>query len=372
MPKLASNWIISKSVDLRFLIGSVLLSFAMFFLAYLEFLGAVAIWFWWNIVFDSPHFYATYVRTFFDSKQFKQKKLLFGSSFIFFLIGPGVIAISLYFKSLSSFNERLPFVIFVSLFNLWAYWHLVRQHFGLIVLYRKKAEEKTGFLVDKWTFHLLMASSLVFYAVSHSETAMQFQFLEKIITLDHVKDLSVITAGVSFLIFASWQLQSWLKKNIINVPKCFLFIAASGLHLFVCMSKLSLTMPLIVFIPVLGVFHNVQYQALVWFYSQKSYHTSEKQGGYSKFLTKNLSLYIGIGIVVSFLLHHANCFFGAYSCWFSEPNYNQILDSSFIWGDLLFSFVLGVPMQHYFLDQNIWKFSKDNFLSSRFGFSDYH
>ena len=25
-------------------------------------------------------------------------------------------------------------------------------------------------------------------------------------------------------------------------------------------------MPLIVFIPVLGVFHNVQYQALVWFY----------------------------------------------------------------------------------------------------------
>src|SRR5262245_13888874 len=78
--RLKTNWIISKRSDLLWFIGGALAGYAMFYLHAGLQLDMVTVWFLWVVFLDSPHFFGTYVRTYFDKEEFQaRKKLLLGS-----------------------------------------------------------------------------------------------------------------------------------------------------------------------------------------------------------------------------------------------------------------------------------------------------
>src|SRR5215208_2386958 len=119
------RWLISAREDLVWFIGSVVTSYALF---------ALYVWGWvplvpmvaaWAILVDAPHVFATFSRTYFDREERRARGRLLWWSLLFFAAGPLAVVAGLGF-------------LFFFLAALWAYYHLVKQHYGFMVLYKKK------------------------------------------------------------------------------------------------------------------------------------------------------------------------------------------------------------------------------------------
>src|SRR5207244_8760251 len=77
------------------------------------------------ILFDAPHVFGTLSRTYFDRSEWQTRKGLLLGSLLFFIVGPTMVLLG------SGFT-------FFFVAALWAYYHLVKQHYGFMVLYKKK------------------------------------------------------------------------------------------------------------------------------------------------------------------------------------------------------------------------------------------
>src|SRR5947209_14632215 len=158
---LSLRWIISGREDMVWFICSVASSYALFALYVSGILPLVPMVAAWAILIDAPHVFATFSRTYFDRTERKSRKRLLIGSLIFFVVGPMMVL------------ARLGLVFFF-LAALWAYYHLVKQHYGFMVLYKKKNNDlaRTDNFLDR-TF-LLLAFTYPFVAfVARDPSAMQ-------------------------------------------------------------------------------------------------------------------------------------------------------------------------------------------------------
>src|ERR671918_1066345 len=119
------RWIIGARDDLIWFIGSVVSSYlllALYVGGLVPLLPMVALW---AILIDAPHVFATLSRTYFDRSERQNRARLLWGSLLFFAIGPVAV--------LAGFG-----FVFLFVAALWAYYHLVKQHYGFMVLYKKK------------------------------------------------------------------------------------------------------------------------------------------------------------------------------------------------------------------------------------------
>src|SRR5918998_6071743 len=119
------RWIISGREDLIWFIGSVASSYALFALYVSGLLPLVPMVAAWAILIDAPHVFGTFSRTYFDRAERRSRKRLLWGSLLFFAVGPLMV--------LAGAGS-----VFFFLAALWAYYHLVKQHYGFMVLYKKK------------------------------------------------------------------------------------------------------------------------------------------------------------------------------------------------------------------------------------------
>src|SRR5215213_283576 len=119
------RWIISGREDLVWFIGSVASSYALFALYVGGILPLVPMVAAWAILIDAPHVFGTFSRTYFDRTERKNRARLLWGSLLFFAIGPLMVLAGAGF-------------VFFFVAALWAYYHLVKQHYGFMVLYKKK------------------------------------------------------------------------------------------------------------------------------------------------------------------------------------------------------------------------------------------
>src|SRR5918998_4716462 len=119
------RWIISGRDDLVWFIGSVASSYALFALYVSGLLPLVPMVAAWAILIDAPHVFGTFSRTYFDRTERRSRKRLLWGSLLFFIVGPVMVLAGLG-------------LVFFFLAALWAYYHLVKQHYGFMVLYKKK------------------------------------------------------------------------------------------------------------------------------------------------------------------------------------------------------------------------------------------
>ena len=135
------RWIVNPRVDLLWFIGGALAAYALLF-AHARFqVDMIAVWFAWVVVLDSPHFFATISRTYMDREEMMGRKRLLLSSLLWFAAGPAVIGLSWLLMQAGVASYRSAWTTFLLLFNIWAYWHVVRQHFGFLRLYERKGGE---------------------------------------------------------------------------------------------------------------------------------------------------------------------------------------------------------------------------------------
>src|SRR3989442_6667068 len=122
---LSLRWIINAREDLIWFVGSVASSYALLILYVTGILPLIPMVAGWAILIDAPHVFGTLSRTYFDKSEWKTRKRLMLGSLLFFVVGPTIVLLGAGFT-------------FFFIAALWAYYHLVKQHYGFMVLYKKK------------------------------------------------------------------------------------------------------------------------------------------------------------------------------------------------------------------------------------------
>src|SRR3712207_5373599 len=261
------RWLISAREDLVWFIGSVVTSYALF---------ALYVWGWvplvpmvaaWAILVDAPHVFATFSRTYFDREERRARARLLWWSLLFFGAGPLAVVAGLGF-------------LFFFLAALWAYYHLVKQHYGFMVLYKKKngdLERADNFLDRAF---LLSAFTYPFvWFVAHDEEALR-RVPEGLHGWLGAAESALLALTVAAA--AAWvgrQVQRFFSGLPLDVPKYLLLAAAIPMHWVVLLTPMP-HKPIAV-VAMLTIYHNLQYHRLVWVLNRKyvrsEEHTSELQ-----------------------------------------------------------------------------------------------
>jgi hypothetical protein len=260
-------------------------------------------------------------------------------------------------------------LFFLAFAGLWAYWHVVRQHYGFLVMYQKKNGEPAGKAnrIDYWIFYILMLAPFVSFLLRHPVARDQLGLpmfitpMERAIILaDHV----LIAATLALYLVKEYH--SFNQGRAFNLPKNLFLLACVPLHLTIFLHPyISTHLPIRLFVVFVTFYHNIQYHGIVWFYNRNRYGRGGETYGPAKWISRNFLIYYAAGLLFTIAYRYTNWYFLGLKVPFSGgPNgiSETALGLTFTVSDLAFAFWWGFALHHYYLDQKIWKLSKDKRL----------
>jgi hypothetical protein len=291
--------------------------------------------FWiWSIGFDGPHIFGTVSRTYLDREERQKRgRLLFGSMLFFFSIGPIFFLLKLR-------------GLFLLIFGVWAYYHVVRQHYGFLVLYKKKNRDLAARdnSIDKYFITAMMVyppfQRFFIYRSAEMGIPPQYALSQLAPWLDPVLISLLIVIGALFI---GRQAQRAWAGEPLNLPKLLLLLAIVPLH-WLTFHYLGPKES----IPIVTIFHNIQYHGIIWYYNRNRYQDGaqaiERHGRLPIWLTRHFCYYALAGIL--------------FAISYRVPGY--WLSYRY---DLAMFFFTGFAFTHYYLDSRIWRVRHDNELS---------
>jgi hypothetical protein len=331
------RWIIGGREDLVWFIGSVVSSYALFGLYVSGVLPLVPMVAGWAILIDAPHVFATFSRTYFDRLERRARKRLLWGSLAFFVVGPAMVLAG-------------AGLVFFFIAALWAYYHLVKQHYGFMVLYKKKNNDlvRTDNFLDRGL--LLLAFTYPFVAFVAREPDAMRRVPTQLHSGINALEISLLVATVIFA--AAWffrQIQRAIQGQALDVPKYLLLAAAIPMHWVVLLTPMP--NKTIAIVAILTIYHNLQYHRLVWFHNKKYTNGDDckERFGAAELISRRLLYYIAFGILFGLWYQLPRQFFGRAS----DPTTLSLsaqLISAFFWG---YAFI------HYYLDSKIWRVRRD-------------
>jgi hypothetical protein len=318
-----SGWIVSPKVDSIFVIGSPLAGYLYLLLNLAFHLPIGFLWWFWSVGFDGTHIFATASRTYFDREaRARQRRLLFGSLAFFFLLGPAMV--------LAGAKGWLALLV-----GVWAYYHVIRQHYGVMVLYKVKNRDLHPF--DNRLDRILLGVTLILppfhrFFIHHPEELglkTKFPAFEPFLW-------AVLAAAV--LAWTARLVHRLRRGHALNAQKCLLFAGVIPLHwlTFATMSWQAA-------VPTVTIVHNLQYHALVWFHNRNRYAQPDARRLHGRIpgaVARSLIAYVTIGLLFSVLYRVPGFQLGRMS-------------------DIAFGFFCGFGLTHYYLDSRIWRVRHD-------------
>jgi hypothetical protein len=360
---ISMGWLINGREDLIWFIGSVLSSYALLLLyvkGIVPLLPMVALW---AILIDAPHVFGTFSRTYFDRTERRNRARLLWGSLLFFAVGPLMVYLG-------------AGLIFFFLAALWAYYHLVKQHYGFMVLYKKKNGDLAP--IDNALDRLLL-----FFAFNYPFVAFIAQDPEAMARVPQALQSGV--NGVTMFLLAGTIIVAmvWVGRQVhraiaglpLNVPKYLLLAAAIPMHWIVLLTPMP-HKPIAI-VAILTIYHNLQYHRLIWFHNQKySRKTSGGRGGSlaqgvsdvtkrdlqtkygaAELISRRLLFYVAFGIVFGLVYQGPRQYLGYVS--FNERGGTGALTEPAFATQLGISFLWGYAFIHYYLDSKIWRVRRD-------------
>jgi len=345
---IALGWIINKKDDLIWFIGSVVTSYA--FLAanlILVKLGlSVMILTWiWALGFDGPHVFGTISRTYADNEERRKRAKLYYGTLLLFLVGPAMVLAG----RARLFGTEAWGPVFFFLASMWAYYHLVKQHYGFMILYKKKNNDLAEIdnLIDRAFILLGMTYPFVRF-LTHSYAAKErVEGMGLSAQSEPVWwfETLVFSAFVfSLILFLGRQVQRVYLGQAVNVPKLLLLAAAVPMH-WIVLRLLEPVQPpsaaALAAVATLTIYHNIQYHRIIWFHNQNKYgRDKSKNYGAASIINKSVWSYIGFALLFGAMYH--------------IPHYTIVKPDSF-W----MAFIWGGAFTHYYLDSKIWRVRRD-------------
>jgi hypothetical protein len=318
-----SRWIIGRRVDLSLVIGGSLAGYLYLLLFTVLHLPASFLWWFWSLGFDGTHIFGTASRTFFDREaRERHPGLLFGSLAFFFLLGPVMV--------LAGGKGYLALLVAV-----WAYYHVMRQHYGFLVLYKVKGRDLGPLdnLLDRGFLGVMLVFPPFHRFFIHHPQELGLPF--SLARLETPAWILVVATAAAFL---TRQVLRWRASDRFNLPKYLLMASVIPLHwlTFAYLSWQAAT-------PTVTIVHNLQYHALIWFHNRNRYGVTDAGGRHGRVPTAvshSLLAYAGMALVFSAVYRIPGFHLGAVS-------------------DLAFGFFCGFGLTHYYLDSRIWRVRHD-------------
>ena len=385
-PRLTANWIVGRQTDLLCFIGAAALGYGMFFLHAALAMNMVVVWFVWYMFLDSPHFFGTYARTYCDKEEFRNRKALLLGSIALLLVGPTVVLACFGLHAAGASWHKTPYMVLVAFVSIWAYWHVVRQHYGIMALYKRKNSD--GDVVDRsldqWVIYLGLLAPFVAFAVTNNEARVALGISQVAAdgTFTHswvrgtgwedwLRLGTMYVAGIAVVLLVGRQVVRWRRGLTVNLPKLMFLAAVIPLHMLVCYHPSSTTLALLGFSACVTIFHDVQYHAIVW-YHQKNRMTKAGDERFAKYglaarISRSFPVYFACAVAMGVTLGLLGCVIevnpGCFPSWVPlVASRHTLLFGQVTLNELFYSVFLGVLMHHYFVDQFIWRPSKDSNL----------
>ncbi len=336
----------------------------------------------WAILLDAPHLFATLARTFLDPEEWRERGRVLVASLGFFLLGPAMILLPralVLVEALPAAMAPVGGLVFLVFFRLWAYYHVVRQHWGFLRLYARKnpeAEEPADFRWDRVVFPLLFYLPIGWYLTApwYGETGMPPLGFGAVVSGRTLGEWLHLPLGLVWIVAAAvyagreWR-EAWRGRPR-NLGKLLLLLGTAPLHAAAFMSPLAVLFA----VPIATAGHNLQYHRFVWDYGQRRYRRRRAApGSLAAFSFRSVWIYAALGLAFTLL-----CYRGPGVAWVSGV-VAAALDSvvlpfagfvagapeaggESLGGQVVAAAVLGWAMQHYYLDARIWRVSRDRRL----------
>ncbi len=333
-------WIISRREDLVWFQGSALaglLLVALFALAppltnatYAPGHPAVIGLLLWGVFFDGTHVFGTYARSYLPPKEKSRALLPNGWSWGLIALGPTIAVVD--HATCPQGPSQLGqagwlFRTFLLFAYLWAYWHLVRQHYGFLVLYRRRAGESSSSRLDAivlWAgclYPYVRYSLTNAYVTSGLPQTLPASLLAPLREfLDAGFALAALALAIGFVI----------RRPKLGPKHAFLAIVIA-FHLIV----FSALDNLLTITAALTIFHNLQYHRIVWQYER----------GQGRVPAGGLLRYLALGVLLG-------------SVWYGPRIIGAAIAPNDLVRNALLGFGWGIAFHHYLVDGRIWRVRK--------------
>jgi len=366
------RWIINAREDLIWFVGSVASSYALLILYVTGILPLIPMVVGWAILIDAPHVFGTLSRTYFDRSEWETRKRLMLGSLLFFVVGPAMVLLGFGFT-------------FFFLAALWAYYHLVKQHYGFMVLYKKKNNDLAPLdnALDRWL--LLFAFNYPFVAFIAGDPSAMARVPP--LLRSGVNTVTMLLLAGTIVVGGFWLVRqfqrAWLLEPL-NLPKYLLLAAAIPMHWIALLTPMP-NKP-IALVAILTIYHNLQYHRLIWFHNQKyteQGHPARTEGeartllrgssptvregsdaqedfkkkyGAAALISRRLLYYIAFGILFGLLYQGPRQVLGYFGLKASHGDATALLPIPIQLGVAV---LWGVAFIHYYLDSKIWRVRRD-------------
>src|SRR6266478_7614018 len=356
------RWIISARDDLVWFIGSVISSYVLLFLYVKDLVPLIPMMALWAILIDAPHVFATFSRTYFDRTERTTRRGLLWGSLLFFALGPWLVLAGAGFA-------------FFFVAALWAYYHLVKQHYGFMVLYKKKNGDLAP--IDNALDRLLLLFAFNYPFIAFIARDPEAMARVPTVLRSGVNGLASLLLAGTVILGIAWlgrQIQKTIIGEPLDVPKYLLLAAAIPMHWIVLLTPMP-HKPIAI-VAILTIYHNLQYHRLIWFHNQK--YTSKGSGirgssptvregvlrtsselrekyGAAELISRRLLYYVGFGILFGLIYQGPRQILG----YISLKSGNGVADSQSLAIQLGISFLWGYAFIHYYLVSKIWRVRRD-------------
>lgn len=371
MSDAASPWIVSRRYDLAWFFGGAAASVAALAL-YFVFHVPVVILFWvWTLAFDGPHIGAAFTRTYLDREEWRSRKGVLLIALLTFAIGPLCLLLNVVTGSPE------PFQLYLGVVTFYAYYHVVRQHYGFLALYTSKSRDfnPIDLRIDRWFLYIGCWAPYFYFVLTHPRSRVLLR-------------LPAEGPGTAWervaigLCLALWALSliAFLVRLVVRgrerlrQPRtAFLGITvllSSVVYFYVARFEPAYVhsngpdQDFLLLSVVVGMFHSLQYLGLVWFHNRNRY-ASEEDFGVARTLNRSPLPYLLFCLVFSGIVYLG---FAASTGVFPGFHFGEGVH----WGpvtlnQLGFCLWWGLAVNHYYLDQKIWRIRGDERLKKNLG-----
>jgi hypothetical protein len=324
-----ARWIISKHQDLTWFIGSSLVSYVALALFALGFpiLPVQLVWFF---LVDGPHVASTVTRTYFDKAERSRLGWYLWLPLPLLLVGP----------AMAMAGQAALFFLFAA---CWQQFHVVKQHFGFVMLYKAKNKERdrTDFLLDRWFLLLSLFIPLGMFVIRTRP------MLDALAPLHWLLIAILCGYGALAMAWLARQVQKLHVGGLMNWPKLGLLATVVPLQWLALLyaSHHGAGAIQLASIP-LGLFHGLQYHRLMWFHNQNRYTQpgAGERNGMAVQLAKSVGVYLTVAIGFNFLLSY--------------------LPVALFPSEAMQAAVWGFAFTHYLMDAKIWHVRSDKGLAA--------
>jgi hypothetical protein len=267
--------------------------------------------------------------------------------------------------------------LFLALAAFYGYYHVVRQHHGFLALYDAvdPGRDRTRFALDKWTLYVGCWAPYFYFLLSHPRARALLRL--SVDTPGPIERLAIVAVVVAWaLAIGSLLVRTALGRGLrARDPRSSYLGVTLALYSFIYFGVARLEpayaasngpdQDFLLLSVLVTIFHNVQYVALVWFHNKNRYHASGGGSGAAGWLNRAPALYLaGCGLFSIVVYAASACGTGVF------PGCSILGDARvgpFSANQLGLCLWWGLAINHYYLDQKIWRVGSDPELRRNLG-----